>query len=392
MADRTDLNDLTSKQAVREGVEGAKRVKESDAEVIARLAEMSTEEYEGRRKDEAKKLDWRVSILDRAVDKERQRLLAERRAAAFAERQEEEQPVLCPDLKGDDPIVLIEESFAGLGYGGDTKLPMLLYLCYTSRLLSFDIGNLLSHAQIVGAPSSGKNYLADTALSLIPDTAYLKIDAGSPKALIYTDEDLQHRVVMFTEADSLPISEAGNGKSLADGDSRSTAASALRNLASNGYLSYDIVERDPETGHFVTRHIEKPGPTLLITTTTRAISGQMGTRLWEVPMKESDEQVRAALDTCATTELTRERQVPSKLVQYQSYLQSRAPWDAIVRFAKELVEELFYKGANPRIQRDYQRILALIKAVTVLRHPQRGRDSKDRLISTLDDYKTVLSG
>jgi hypothetical protein len=79
---------------------------------------------------------------------------------------------------------------------------------------------------------------------------------------IYSSEDLQHRIVVFTEADSLPIGEVGNGKSLADGDSRSTAASALRNLASDGYLSYDIVERDPETGQYGTRHIKKEGPTL----------------------------------------------------------------------------------------------------------------------------------
>ena len=94
----------------------------------------------------------------------------------------------------------------------------------------------------------------DTVLALMPAEAYLTIDAGSPRALIYCDEDLRHRIVAFTEADSLPISDGGS-KSLADGDSRSTAASALRNLASDGYLSYDIVERDPESGQFVTRHI-----------------------------------------------------------------------------------------------------------------------------------------
>jgi hypothetical protein len=96
------------------------------------------------------KLNWRVSILNKAVEKARIKLWSERRAAEFAKRQEEEQPILCPTLKGDDPIVPIKESFAGLGYGGDIKLPMLLYLCYTSRLLSLDIGNMLSHAQIVG--------------------------------------------------------------------------------------------------------------------------------------------------------------------------------------------------------------------------------------------------
>jgi hypothetical protein len=106
-------------------------------------------------------------------------------------------------------------------------------------------------------------------------------------------------------------------------------------------------------------------------------------------MKESDDQVRAALNTRATLELTRKRVIPSSLIQYQEFLQSKAPWDAIVPFARELVEGLFYTGVDPRIQRDYQRILALIKAVTVLRHQQRKTDSKDRLISTLDDYKTV---
>jgi hypothetical protein len=228
----------------------------------------------------------------------------------------------------------------------------------------------------------------DTVLALMPVEAYLKIDAGSPKALIYCDEDLRHRIVAFTEVDSLPISE-GSGKPLADGDSRSTAASALRNLASDGYLSYDIVERDPESGQFVTRHIKKEGPTLLITTTTKAIKGQMGTRLWEVPMLESDIQLRAALDKRASFELTRQRSIPEKLIHHQSYLQSKAPWDAIVPFVGELVEGIVYKGMDPRILRDFQRLLALIKAVTILRHPHRKQDDNDRWIATIEDYAVV---
>jgi hypothetical protein len=162
---------------------------------------------------------------------------------------------LCPDLGQEDHLALVDQAIKNLGYGGDTKLPRLLYLSYTSRLLAFDVGNMLAHGQVVGALSSGKNYAIDTVLALVPIGAYLKIDAGSPKALIYCDEDLRHRIVAFTEADSLPISE-GRGKSLADGDSRSTATSALRNLASDGYLSYDIVERDPDSGQYVTRHIK----------------------------------------------------------------------------------------------------------------------------------------
>jgi hypothetical protein len=160
MADGTDFNDFAPKvgnEAIKEKIEQAAQVKESDQETIARLAKLSIEAYEGKRRDEAEKLNWRVSILDRAVDKERQKLLAERRAAEFAERQEEEQPVLCPDLGEEDHLVLIDQAIRDLGYGGDTKLPKLLYLSYTSRLLAFDIGNMLAHGQVVGPPSSGKN-------------------------------------------------------------------------------------------------------------------------------------------------------------------------------------------------------------------------------------------
>src|SRR2546430_4320088 len=114
VADRTDFNDVTNKQATRDDVEGAERVKESDAEVIARLAKLSTEAYEGKRKDEAKKLDWRVGILDRAVDKARIKLLAERRAAEQAKRQEEEQPILCPDLGQDDHLDLVDRAIRDL--------------------------------------------------------------------------------------------------------------------------------------------------------------------------------------------------------------------------------------------------------------------------------------
>ena len=91
----------------------------------------------------------------------------------------------------------------------------------------------------------------------MPPEAYYEIDAGSDRALIYTDEDYQHRVVIFGEADSIPDEGA--------------AASAVRNLAAKNYLAYDVVEKDPRTGKHQTRHIVKPGPTGLVTTSTKSL-------------------------------------------------------------------------------------------------------------------------
>src|SRR5919106_6415772 len=72
MADRTDLNDITNKQAVREGVEGAKPVKESDAETITRLAALPPLEYSRVRKGDAERLGVRVTDLDAEVKRARE--------------------------------------------------------------------------------------------------------------------------------------------------------------------------------------------------------------------------------------------------------------------------------------------------------------------------------
>jgi len=146
---------------------GAGDVKESPQEVVEGLAKLPLDEYESVRVEKAKKLKWRASFLDEEVRRARAKAWADVIKQNW-DKGEVKPDIECPTLKGDDPIVLIKESFAGLGYGGDIKLPLLLYLCYTSRLIAHFQGMLLSHAQVVGAPASGKNFAVDTALALFP--------------------------------------------------------------------------------------------------------------------------------------------------------------------------------------------------------------------------------
>ena len=44
----------------------------------------------------------------------------------------------------------------------------------------------------------------DAALELLPSEAYYLERAGSARALIYSEEDFAHRVVVVGEADSIP--------------------------------------------------------------------------------------------------------------------------------------------------------------------------------------------
>lgn len=263
------------------------------------------------------------------------------------------------------------------GYGGDIGPVLLAYLAATSRVLGVRRGEMLPHLLLVGPPGAGKNYLIQSVLQFLPVEAWHTIDAGSPRTLIYDTTDLRHRVLIFGEADSLPAGEDN------------PAASAVRNLLQDHHLHYDVVVRDPKTGNFTTRHIDKPGPTVLITTSTRRLGEQLDSRLFILHAPDDPGQVRAALCAQARLETEEAAAPPEALVSFQSYLQALAPWRVTVPFASELAEAIGRAPVAPRILRDFARLLALVKAVAVLRHPHRRRDGGGRLVAEVADYETV---
>ena len=132
------------------------------------------------------------------------------------------------------------------------------------------------------APSAaGKNRAVDAALELIPPEATYVVTAGSARALVYNGESFEHRVVIFSEADSIPE----------DGP----AASAVRSIAADGRMVYEVVEKNPKSGRHETRRIEKAGPTGLITTSTKSLGTQMGTRLLEITVRDDPDQTRQVI-------------------------------------------------------------------------------------------------
>jgi hypothetical protein len=203
------------------------------------------------------------------------------------------------------------------------------------------------------------------------------IDAGSPRALIYMDADLQHRLLVFSEADSLPAGEDN------------PAASAIRNLLQDHRLHYEVVVKDPETGRYIVMEVNKEGPAVLITTSTKPLGGQLGTRLFALDIPYDLEQLRSALKEQARQEVNEAGEIPTPLIAFQAYLQSLAPWDVLVPYAESLANEIGKTIDAPRILRDHSRILALIKAVALLRHIHRQVNRAGRLMATIDDYRYV---
>ncbi len=149
-----------------------------------------------------------------------------------------------PLLEDPNLFSCLKEVLVEIGYAGDPRPPLITYIALSSRLLDDPL-----KLAYISASAAGKNAAVDASLPLFPDSAYYVIKASSPRALIYNEEIFSHRTVILTEADSLPE----------DGP----AASAIRSLMSDRYMSYEVVEKGSD-GSFKTRKIEKPGPTGLI--------------------------------------------------------------------------------------------------------------------------------
>ncbi len=280
-------------------------------------------------------------------------------------------------IEAKDPLELVTDAIRSLGYGGDIRPAIIVYLAATSRLLAMRDGAMPVHLLIMGMSSSGKSYTLRVVLILFPAEAYHVISAGSPRTIIYDDTDLQHRLLVFGEADSLPAGEDN------------PAASAIRNLLQDHCLHYEVTIRDADTGDYTVRKVVKPGPTVLITTSIRSLGAQLMTRLFSLEIGDSKEQIGAALETQAALETEGSKPLDCALVSFQAYLQLKVPFKVIVPYAGELAKGMAKMASAPRILRDFARLLSLIKSVAIIRHHWRQTDNEGRLVATLADYETV---
>jgi len=257
------------------------------------------------------------------------------------------------------------------GYAGDPTPPLLVYLAMTSRLTKQPI-----NIALVAPSASGKNRAIDAALELIPaDEVYIE-KAGSPRALIYSGGDYQHRVIVVGEADSIP--------------DEGPAAAAIRSIAEDNVMLYDVVEKNQMTGKQETRQIKKQGPTCLITTSTKSVSHQLGTRMLEVPVKDDEKQTRAVLISQAKSFLhtTRNKETGlEQLIALQQWLKLAGERRVVIPFAPVLAEIVPAKIV--RMRRDFHQLMELIETIALLYQCQREKTPDGEVIGSIEDYKVA---
>jgi hypothetical protein len=290
-----------------------------------------------------------------------------------AEQQREAQAALdLGKLRLEDPHILerIGGCISESGYAGDVAPAVVAYIALTSRLLDEPIS-----VAIVGPSAAGKNYALDEALALMPEAAFYSVSAASPLALVYADGDFCHRTVIYREADSIPE----------DGP----AASAIRALITDSALVYVVTERNQKSGRFETRRIEKQGPTNLLTTSTRSLPPQLGTRHLEMPIADDTEQTREIMAKQAAAVDGSEHVVPDRRPFVAA--QERLDWlathegrEVIIPFASVIGPLI--PSPPLRMRRDFGQFLAFVKTLAFLRQCNRHRSARGAIIADIEDY------
>jgi hypothetical protein len=291
----------------------------------------------------------------------------ERSAGEQRHRAEEAFDLAKELLHAPDILNRVGRAMAAAGYAGDTTPAELAWVAISSRLLERPL-NLV----FVAPSAAGKNRAVDAAVEYVPAEAVYIMSAASPRVLIYTTEDFQHRMIIVKEADSLP--------------DEGPAASAIRSVAEDNSLVYEVVEKNPSTRRFETRRIEKKGPTGLITTSTRSLKIQLGTRHLEQSLSDDPEQTRNVMRAHAQQAAHTRPAAPdpTPFIALQRYLALSDTRRVTVPFAEVLAQ--LVPAVTVRMRRDFRQLLTCVQTIALLRQCQRARTADGVVIATIDDY------
>lgn len=283
-------------------------------------------------------------------------------------------PVEAPAL-AESPSILREfaVAVAECGLVGEVATAQLVYLVLTSRLLDKPVS-----LGVKGSSSSGKSYTVQTVGKFFPAAAVLEMTVMSEKALVHSDQDYAHRMIIMFEAVALrEDARTDSGDNL--------TAYLVRSLLSEGRIVYPVTVKDGG-GRFRVETIIKEGPTGLIFTTTKArIHNKNETRVLSVTSDDSTEQTRRVLDRLAADDGTQPDL--TEWLQLQAWLQQQPRRPVVIPYAPALARLVPPVGV--RLRRDFGAVLSLIRAHAVLHQRSRATDPQARIVADLDDYEVV---
>jgi len=256
----------------------------------------------------------------------------------------------------------------GLGVVGEEKNLKLIYVAITSRVLEKPIS-----LAIKGVSSAGKSHILKNVLPLFPKSAYFDTSSMSDKALFYTDEEFEHRFLIFFENAGLS-SEFLNY--------------IIRSLLSEGRIKHMTVDGTEHGNQGKT--LEKKGPTGFITTTTKSkLHKENETRLLSIEISDDPGQTRKIMQSHAKNAMgnTDTTTAPKELMNYQLWIEKLGKKEVVIPYAGILAERI--KPVDVRLRRDFEVLLNTIKTIAILYQQQRETDENGCIIALLEDYQVA---
>ena len=270
-----------------------------------------------------------------------------------------------------DPMVLdrMVADAERAGLAGESMQAKVLFLAVVSRRLDTPVSTITK-----AESSSGKSWTIKRVLDFFPRSAYVSITSMSPKALIYSREELAHRMLYVGEA---------------NGAEEQEASYLLRHLVSEGFIRHEVVIEDKKNGGHTTRVVEKEGPTGLITSTARAegVDPELENRMILLSSTDTVDQTLAVLESIAT----RPHRAPMDFSAWHAFDRwiGLSRTDAVV--PRDLAVAIYQGAAAPSIRwrRDFSQFLNLMRAHALLRQVDRHVDERGRVECNLEDYAVI---
>ena len=258
-----------------------KAEREATLEEAALLSDEDYEEQRGKLADKAGK--WRVGKLDEERKRRRKRGAAYTAPPAPKPTVEQLAEAAKDIIASEDVLGLFAKSISHR-LAGESAAAQLIYLCGTSRLFDEPM-----NVVIKGQSAIGKSHLFDSVFHYMPPEDVFSFTTLTEKALIYLQDDLKHKILRVAEA-------VGVGKE------RETTDYILREIITNHRITHWVVVAAAPGEVPVTRRVDKEGPVMFATTTTKAeLHPELETRILSVEIDDTQKQTRRVLLKIAQT-------------------------------------------------------------------------------------------
>lgn len=308
-------------------------------------------------------------LVKKQLEKEEHdKLLAPKQLYIMTETEKNEAIKFLTD--NNDILYRVVDITSRMGVVGEEIMRLMVYLCYTSRIVNEPLS-----ITVKGESSSGKSFSCQNILKLIPEEGVHFITRATQNAFFHLPEDgMQHRIIYINE---LPGSES--------------ADYSIRTAQSEGDLILMMPIKDPATGNMETITKRVKGPVGFLITTTKAHQfDENETRNFSVFSDDSPRLTKEIGNITIRKAMGETFKIEEKDLNLWKNIQRllNPDFKVIIPYAKEVFAS--FPDKPVRIRRDRERFRVLIEIITLLhqfhRKQEKSKEGTIHLISTLADY------